>query len=83
VELNHAIMKDSNESVFYYNRGNVFFKLASFDKAHLDFDKAIQMDNSNPKFYHSKGLAYEEEGKKTKDQEMQKNAIKYFKLALM
>jgi hypothetical protein len=37
--------------------------------AHSDYDKAISIQPSNPKFYHSKGLAFEgkalEDPKKT------------------
>ena len=44
--------------------------------AHLDFDAAIALNPSNPKFYHSKGLAYQDVG----DFE---NAIVFFKEALV
>jgi tetratricopeptide (TPR) repeat protein len=49
--------------------------LREIDRAHEDFDRAIKIMPNNPKFYHSKGLAYED----TKDYEQ---AINMFKKAL-
>ena len=36
----------------------------SFDLAHADFDKAIEREDRNAKFYHAKGLAYQAEAEK-------------------
>ena len=30
-----------------------------FDEAHDDFDRAIDLENTNAKFYHAKGLAFQ------------------------
>ena len=43
--------------------------------AHEDFDKAISITGTNSKFFHSKGLAYQ-------DAEDYDNAIKQFEMAL-
>jgi Flp pilus assembly protein TadD len=44
--------------------------LGKYEEAHVDYDKAIQLSPNNPKFYHSKGLAYE--GKATLIMEQKK-----------
>lgn len=46
--------------------------------AHRDYDKAIDLNPENPKFYHSKGLAYEG----TKNPELYERAIEMYKKAL-
>ena len=43
-----------------FNRGNTFLALQKIDKAHDDFDAAISILPTNAKFYHSKGLAYQD-----------------------
>ena len=53
--------------------------------AHIDYDKAISIAPNNPKFWHSKGLAYEgksNEDIKKQDQTLQEKAIEMYKQAL-
>jgi len=33
--------------------------MQEFEKAHNDYDKAIELEPNNPRFWHSKGLAFE------------------------
>ena len=47
----------------YYNRGNVYLNMNQFFEARNDFDSAISIQSTNPKFYHAKGLAYETEAR--------------------
>jgi tetratricopeptide (TPR) repeat protein len=49
-----------------------------FEKAHQDYDKAINLSPQNPKFWHSKGLAYEGRD----DSSFYEEAIKMYKQAL-
>jgi|JI10StandDraft_1071094.scaffolds.fasta_scaffold389377_2 tetratricopeptide (TPR) repeat protein len=65
-----AIDKNDQDPFFYFNRGNVYLNLGQYDEAHEDYDRAIGLSPNNPKFYHSKGLAYE--GKATYIMEKEK-----------
>ncbi|MBL4855415.1 MAG: tetratricopeptide repeat protein [Idiomarina sp.] len=56
---NLAIEKNKDDPFFYFNRGNVYLNLGKYEEAHRDYDEAIALSPNNPKFYHSKGLAYE------------------------
>jgi tetratricopeptide (TPR) repeat protein len=58
-DLNKAISLNGAEPVYYFNRGNVYYDLHDFEKAHEDYDQAIELEPHNPRFWHSKGLAYE------------------------
>lgn len=64
---------------------------SDFESAHADYDRAISIQPSNPKFWHSKGLAYE--GKALEDQKkvsvnhdmilsLQEKSIEMYKQAL-
>lgn len=55
-EYGKAIEKNESCSIFYFNRGNVHLNMKDFQKAHEDFDRAISIDQMNPKFWHAKGL---------------------------
>jgi tetratricopeptide (TPR) repeat protein len=56
---NLAISCNPDEPVYYFNRGNVHLNSKNFDDAHKDFDRALQLKNDNPKFYHAKGLCFQ------------------------
>ena len=60
-DFEQAVLLDSRDPNCRYNRGNVYLNLNQFAQAHLDFDSAIKIQPTNPKFYHAKGLAYEAE----------------------
>ena len=51
----------SNVLDIYFNRGNVFLTEGNFEKAHRDFDVAIDKERMNAKYYHAKGLAFQAE----------------------
>lgn len=59
MEYNKALSLDPKDAKTLFNRGNTYLALKEIEKAHADFDRAIEIMPSNPKFYHSKGLAYE------------------------
>lgn len=44
----------------YFNLGNVFLsnEKPDFKQAHLNFDRALELEPGNSKLYHAKGLAY-------------------------
>ncbi|MBQ8734377.1 MAG: tetratricopeptide repeat protein [Bacteroidaceae bacterium] len=42
----------------YFNRGNVFVKLADFKSAVVDYSEAIKLDNAFAEAYFNRGLAY-------------------------
>ena len=58
-----------------FNRGNTYLALQKIDLAHQDFDNAIRLMPTNAKFFHSKGLAYQ-------DTKQYQKAIDMFKKAL-
>ena len=47
-----------NAFVFW---GGVFLQQKNFEAAHQDFETAINLENRNAKYYHGKGLCYQEE----------------------
>lgn len=64
IDFDEAIKRDPNDPTIVFNRGNVFLnwdKKDRFEKAHRDYDKAIELAPTNAKFWHAKGLAYESE----------------------
>ena len=77
-DVNKAIELNSDEPVFYFNRGNVHYDLNMYDEAHNDYDTAIEIEPKNPRYWHSKGLAYQ----KTEQPELVEMAIKMYKQAL-
>jgi len=54
-----AIKNNPNNSVHYFNRGNVHLNQSNFEWAIEDFENALERDSSNPKFYHAKGLTFQ------------------------
>ena len=66
---------DPNDARTLFNRGNTYLALQKIDLAHQDFNDAIKIMPTNAKFYHSKGLAYQDTGEYDK-------AIIMFKKAL-
>jgi len=66
---------DPNDARTLFNRGNTYLALRKIEQAHEDFDSAIKLMPTNAKFYHSKGLAYQ-------DTEEYDKAIDMFKKAL-
>jgi tetratricopeptide (TPR) repeat protein len=59
-EYNKALTLDPNDARTLFNRGNTYLALERIELAHNDFDKAINLMPSNAKFFHSKGLAYQD-----------------------
>lgn len=57
-DFNKAIKADKLNAVYLLNRGNVYLNMKQYDDAIADFDKAIEIDSTNPKFYHAKGLTF-------------------------
>ncbi len=56
-----------------------------FSEAHSDYDQAIKMEPYNPRFHHSKGLAYQGQlalPDADQDKELVECAIEAYKLAL-
>ena len=59
-------------------RGNIFYQMQMLDDAHENYDEAIRMEPNNDRFWHQKGLAYQQSGSKDNVSE----AIRMFKQAL-
>jgi len=59
-EYNKALNLDPKDARTLFNRGNTFLALKKIELAHQDFDDAISIMPNNAKFYHSKGLAYQD-----------------------
>ena len=85
VNFGKAINLNSNNPIHYFNRGNVYLNMSPkrFDRAHADYDAAIELDEIAPKFYHAKGLAYQTEADeiindKESELELVREAIDYF-----
>ena len=51
---------DPNDARTLFNRGNTYLALENIKSAHDDFDLAIKLMPTNAKFFHSKGLAYQD-----------------------
>lgn len=56
--LDTAIMVDNSFSIFYNNRGLLFYKLKKSEKAISDYEKAIQLDPNQSIFYANLALVY-------------------------
>ena len=59
-EYNKALALDPKDARTLFNRGNTYLALKKIDLAHQDFDQAIEIMPANAKFYHSKGLAFQD-----------------------
>lgn len=75
VEYNKALSLDPRDARTLFNRGNTYLALQKIELAHADFDAAIGILPTNAKFYHSKGLAFQ-------DTQEYERAIEMFKKAL-
>lgn len=64
-----AISWNCNNPIHFFNRGNVYLNLKEFQAAHTDYDESLALDANNPKFYHAKGLACQNEADLTSDKE--------------
>ena len=60
IEYNKALSLDPNDARTLFNRGNTYLALQKIEEAHSDFDLAIKIMPTNAKFYHSKGLAFQD-----------------------
>lgn len=60
IEYNKALSLDQKDARTLFNRGNTYLALQKIEQAHADFDLAINLMPTNAKFYHSKGLAYQD-----------------------
>ena len=58
-DYDEAIKLNPHNADNYFNRGNVFLNQSAFEEAHDDFNTAIDLENTNAKFYHAKGLAFQ------------------------
>ena len=67
-EFNKAIYADELNPIHYLNRGNVFINMRKYEPAKADFDRAIELDPTNAKFYHAKGLTCQTEADSTNNQ---------------
>lgn len=56
-----AIAMDPEDITIYLNRGNMHLHNRDFSLAHDDYDVALAKDRSNPKLWHSKGLAFQQQ----------------------
>ncbi len=76
--INEAIEYYDKDPNFHYMRGNIFYQMQMLDQAHENYDEAIRMEPNNDRFWHQKGLAYQQSGSKDNVSE----AIRMFKQAL-
>ena len=53
--INAALEKNPNNPDLYYTRGEYFYQAEGFDEAIMDFNKAIQLDSFQTRYWH--GLA--------------------------
>ena len=74
-EYNKALALDANDARTLFNRGNTYLALEDIALAHHDFDSAIQLMPTNAKFYHSKGLAYQDTSEFQRAIDMFKKAL--------
>jgi tetratricopeptide (TPR) repeat protein len=58
-DYKEALKNNEGSAESYFNRGQVFMSQFNFADAHADFDKALSIDETAPKFYHGKGLAFQ------------------------
>jgi len=65
----NAIKLNPDNAIHFFNRGNVFLNIKNYESAHQNFDKALEHENTNPKFYHAKGLAFQTESESIADKE--------------
>ena len=56
-----AIMINPANADNYFNLANVHQHMKEFDKAHWNFDAAIQREDRNAKYYHGRGLCFQEQ----------------------
>lgn len=61
--LDEAIRLDSNEAVYYFNRGGAKCGLNDWDGAINDLNQAIEMDPDQGKYHGSRGYAFYKKGK--------------------
>ena len=61
-DFNSALDKDPNDPHTFFNRGNVYLNMEvrQYELAHRDYDTAISLAPNNAKFWHSKGLAFQQ-----------------------
>jgi lipoprotein NlpI len=59
-DYDDAIALNPNSADNFFNRGNVYlsFDEPDFQRAHKDFDEALNLEKGNAKLYHAKGLAF-------------------------
>ena len=57
-QYNKAIDIDSDNAVFYNNRGLAYAHLGQYDNALNDLIKAIDLDRNDPRSYFNRGDIY-------------------------
>lgn len=57
-QYNKAIDIDSENAVFYNNRGLAFSHLGQYDNALADLNKSIEKDDNDPWSYFNRGDIY-------------------------
>jgi tetratricopeptide (TPR) repeat protein len=57
-KLNELIESQPENADAYYVRGQYFYELEGFDEAIEDFDKAIQLDSTQTRYWHSLSNVY-------------------------
>ena len=57
-EYTKKIEKDLDNILYFFIRGNTFYKLDKFEEALKDYDKAIELDPSYTFVYNNRGNAF-------------------------
>ena len=57
-DFSQAIKLQSNNALFYYNRGSCYYQMGQNEKALADFNKAIELNPKSDKAYNNRGLVY-------------------------
>lgn len=58
---------DGSNAEFFFNRGNVYLNLMDYQQACRDYDRAIEVNASEAKYHHAKGLAFQTEAENSED----------------
>ncbi|MDR1203674.1 MAG: tetratricopeptide repeat protein [Tannerellaceae bacterium] len=57
-----AIELDPKDAEAYFNRGVVYFRIGSYERAFADFNKSIELDPNNANAYCNRGIIYSLQG---------------------
>lgn len=76
--LTKAIAANRNDPELYVERGDVFFENRGYDEAIRDYTKAVQLDTTQPVYYHKLADAYLDYFKSRQAIEILKSAAERF-----